>query len=192
MAHKFNPQNIQKLDNPERKKILPPKEILIESGLKSNDIMVDIGAAIGYFSLPAAEIVGNNGMVIAVDTCPELLEELESRLLNANLTNIRTVQSQEYDFMVNEATSDFVLMAFVLHEIEDKILFLENAKKIMKQKSKLVIIEWDKKITDQGPPVTDRLDKSEVTNLLKQLNFNNIRHIEYNDYFYFITADKQI
>jgi len=190
MPHKFNPQNIHKLDNPERKKILPPEEILLELGLKANDIMIDIGAGIGYFSFPATKIVGNNGLVIAVDTSSEILEELKSRTLNSNIENIDIILSQEYNFMVNEKKGDFVFMAFVLHEIEDKNLFLKNINKIMKPKAKLAIIEWDKKVKDQGPPLDDRIDKGDVIMFLEQLDFKNIINIDYNDYFYFITANK--
>lgn len=37
MTHKFDPVNLSRLDNPERRKALPPREILLELGLKSGD-----------------------------------------------------------------------------------------------------------------------------------------------------------
>jgi len=34
MAHKFNPKDIEKLDNPKRREAVPPKETLLKLGLK--------------------------------------------------------------------------------------------------------------------------------------------------------------
>ncbi|CUT00803.1 hypothetical protein JGI24_00836, partial [Candidatus Kryptobacter tengchongensis] len=39
--HKFNPENAHRLHNDERRKILPPEEILIECGLKEGMTMAD-------------------------------------------------------------------------------------------------------------------------------------------------------
>ncbi len=61
MVHKFNPKDLQKLDNPERRRLLPPEETLERLGLRKNDIIADIGCGIGYFSFAASKIVGTNG-----------------------------------------------------------------------------------------------------------------------------------
>ena len=42
MAHKFNPKDLHKLDNPERRRLLPPAETLEGLGLRRNDIIADI------------------------------------------------------------------------------------------------------------------------------------------------------
>ncbi len=57
MAHKFNVKDMQKLDSPERRKILPPEETLIKIGLNKNQIFIDIGCGIGYFSIPASKLL---------------------------------------------------------------------------------------------------------------------------------------
>jgi FkbM family methyltransferase len=44
--------------------------------LKPNDVFVDIGANIGYFSLLAAQVVGEEGLVLAFEPLPETLERL--------------------------------------------------------------------------------------------------------------------
>lgn len=78
--HKFNPENKGKLDNPERRKLLPPEEVLLELGLKKGQNMADIGCGIGYFTIPAGEIVGREAKVYGVDILEEMLRELDQRL----------------------------------------------------------------------------------------------------------------
>ena len=58
--------------------MLPPEKVLLLTGLKEGDIFLDIGAGIGYFAIPAAEITGESGKVIAADISPEMLDELNS------------------------------------------------------------------------------------------------------------------
>jgi|SRR5208337_4219667 len=186
MAHKFDPRNIGKLE--ERKKILPPKKILIELGLRPDDIMIDIGAGAGDFSIPASEIVGINGRVIAVDTSEAMLLEFKKRIRKSNPQNIIIVLSREYDLMVDDNTADFALICTVLHEVEDKILFLEKVLNAIKPGGRLAVVEWARRPMDQGPPLEDRIDKSETTAFLQQIDFHEIQTKDYNDFFYYAIA----
>lgn len=190
MAHKFNPANIGKLDNPERKKILPPEEILLRTGLKPGDTMIDIGAGSGYFSIPASGIAGEHGRIIAVDSSAEMIHILEQRVSGSIARNIEIVHSEEYDLKAGENRSDFAFICIVLHEIEDKLRFLKSVFNVMKPGSRLAIIEWIDRLMEIGPPIHDRIKNSEVIKLLEQADFVDIKSVEYNSYFYFVTASK--
>ncbi len=171
MAHKFDVNNMNRLDSTERRKMLPPEETLINAGLAKNDIFIDIGCGIGYFSIPASKIVGPKGKVFALDTSNEMLEELNKRINENKITNIVKIHSAPYNFHLDQGTGTFALMSNVLHEVDDKLLFLKETNKILKTEGKLCIIEWQKKETEKGPPVKDRLSELEVKELLNQTNF---------------------
>jgi ubiquinone/menaquinone biosynthesis C-methylase UbiE len=188
MPHKFDPHNMAKLE--ERRKIMPPGDILLVLGLKSGETMIDIGAGSGYFSLPASEIVGEKGNVIAIDTSKEMIEELASQVKKSSAQNITVVLSQEYDLAVEDNQSDFAFICTVLHEIEDKILFLKAVRNVMKPNSKLAIVEWAKKPMEKGPPLQDRIGMPEAEDLLNGLGFHGIHATVYNEYFYFVTTVK--
>lgn len=59
--------------------------------LKEGDIVIDIGAHIGLFTVKAAKIVGNNGKVIAIEPEPENLEILKKNMELNNLKNVVVV-----------------------------------------------------------------------------------------------------
>lgn len=171
MAHKINVKEMHKLDSPERRKMLPPEETLYKAGLIENDIFVDIGCGIGYFSIPASKIVSSNGKVYALDTAFEMLEELKKRIIENKIENIMPILTKDYDFQIDSDLGTFALMSNVLHEVDDKIFFLKETNRILKTEGKLCIIEWQKKETEKGPPVKDRLSDLEVKKLLDQTNF---------------------
>ncbi len=171
MAHKFDVNNMNRLDSPERRKMLPPEETLINAGLAKNDFFIDIGCGIGYFSIPASKIVEPKGKVFALDTSNEMLEELNKRINENKITNIVYIHSAPYNFHLDQDIGTFALMSNVLHEIDDKLIFLNETNRILKTEGKLCIIEWQKKETEKGPPVKDRLSELEVKKLLDQTNF---------------------
>ena len=171
MVHKFDVKEMHRLDSPERKKILPPEETLSKAGLSTNDIFIDIGCGIGYFSIPASKIVGSKGKVFALDSSEEMLEELVRKINENKITNIEPTLTKEYDFHIGPDTGTFALMSNVLHEIDNKLIFLKETNRILKTEGKLCIIEWQKKETEKGPPVKDRLGELELKELLDQTNF---------------------
>ena len=67
MAKKFDPRKKDQLTAPEREEKLHPKALLQSFGLQAGNFMADIGCGPGFFTIPAAEIVGPNGKVYAAD-----------------------------------------------------------------------------------------------------------------------------
>jgi len=57
--------------------------------LRSGDVVVDVGANIGYFTLLAASIVGPKGRVHAVECSPDTLVVLENNVRKNNLHNVK-------------------------------------------------------------------------------------------------------
>lgn len=191
MAHKFDPKNKEKLNSKERRENLPPEIILRKAGLKSDHHLIDIGCGVGYFSIPAAKIVKSNGKVYALDTSEEMTEFLTAELRTLGIENVEVLNSREYGFPLEEDTGDMLLMSMVLHEVEDKKRFLQEARRTLKPSGRILIIEWDKKETEQGPPLKHRLDTQETKNYLHQAGFNNPEIIEIQELsntFYMVTA----
>ena len=60
--------------------------------LKTNDVVLDIGANIGYYALVSAAAVGPGGRVIAFEPSPEVARKLRRNILLNGLTNIEVRQ----------------------------------------------------------------------------------------------------
>ena len=74
-----------------RKRRAPPEARLAEAGLRKGMKVADIGAGYGYFALPAAEIVGEEGMVYAVEPNPKRAEEISRRVEERGIKNIEVL-----------------------------------------------------------------------------------------------------
>ncbi|CAH2212230.1 class I SAM-dependent methyltransferase [Tepidibacter aestuarii] len=183
--HKFQAKNRKKLDNEWRRNIMPPKETLEKLGLTKNDIVADIGCGIGYFTIPASEI---SDTVYAMDISNEMLEDVKEKSSELNIDNVQIVKTDEYDLKIENESVSFSILVNVLHEIEDKKRLLKEIIRISKKGSKIAIIEWDKKVTEMGPPVDHRLSKEEIENLFGYLKLEVKKELEFEDCFYGIVG----
>lgn len=190
MAHKFGIHNKHKLDNEKRRAALPPYKTLADLGLQKGDIMADIGCGIGYFSIPAAEIVSESGKVFAIDISAEMIKELEGKLEENNTSNVKTIITEENDLKVDNDSISYAFICNVLHETDDIEVFLKEVMRVVKDIGKIVIVEWKKEESDYGPPLAHRLDHEEVSNAIANTGFKNIRYQEVGKYFYAVIAEK--
>ncbi len=190
MTHKFDVKDKKRLDNEKRRAVMPPFQTLERLGLKEGNIVADIGCGIGYFTIPAAEIAGTSSKIYAMDISVEMLEEVEKRALEAGLTNIRGIKTDEYDLKVDNLSVDFIIVSNVLHEIEDKGKIIAEINRILKNGGTLAIIEWEKIQGEFGPPVEERLSHEDVANMLSQNGYESIERHGIGADFYGITARK--
>jgi FkbM family methyltransferase len=72
---------------------MPSKRTLKRFGVAKGDIVIDVGAGSGYFSLPAAEMVGAEGEVFAIDIQPEAITLIERKCLERGRKNLRAILS---------------------------------------------------------------------------------------------------
>lgn len=167
--HKFDIKDLDKLDSLERRQDMPPYETLEKFGLSDQGVFLDIGCGIGYFTIPAAEIL-KHGKVIGIDIMEEMLQYVRERA--GSLTNIEFKKSDEYSFPIEDSSVDYAMLSNVLHEVEDKVKYLKEIKRVLRNNSSLYLIEWDKesKIGNYGPPLEHRLSRANVKDLCIKLN----------------------
>lgn len=169
MAHRFDPKHVAKLTNPERRKLLPPDEILAPLSIQAQDVVADIGCGPGFFTIPAAQIT--DGTVYGVDVEPQMLDYLKEHAAEAGVSNVETVQSDAEHIQLPDSSVDKLFYAFVLHEVADLQQGIDEMKRILRPDGKVLVLEWEKKETESGPPVEERLDAHELESQLQKAGF---------------------
>lgn len=162
MPHKFDVREKHLLLSEAREAALEPAKLLRKLGLRAGDTMADIGCGPGFFALPAARIVGQNGIVLAGDIQGEMLTAVRSRAHEAGLRNVRVVKTSETEIPLPAEAFDFVLLAFVLNELEHRATFLHRAARMLKPTGRVVVLEWERAEAPSGPPLEDRIARDEL------------------------------
>lgn len=179
--------NQMRLENPERVRELNPIETLKRIGVDSNDVICDIGAGSGIFTIPAAKSTRNR--VYALETDPKMLEIIKRKAKNEGLTNIDLIQVEGDNIQISDKTVNVVLLVTVLHEIENQSAFLSEMKRVLKTDGTIMLIEFYKHETPFGPPVSHRISREEVIKAMDEAGFLNSMEFALGDNFYCIVFE---
>jgi ubiquinone/menaquinone biosynthesis C-methylase UbiE len=185
--HKFNIKNIEKLDNPERRRTMPPEETLAKFNIKDEGDLLDVGCGIGYFTIPAAKLLKNN-KVIGIDIMPEILDAAREKA--EGISNIEFKVSKEYFFPIEDNSIKYVLISNVIHEVEDKARYFNEVYRVLKEDGYFLIIDWDKREMEMGPPVHERISKDEMIELCSKAGFKAIESINASPNHYGLKLEK--
>lgn len=107
--------------SPVRRWTQSPRRIL-EPWVRPGMTVVDVGCAMGYFTLQLAELVGPTGRVVAVDLQERMLRALERRARRAGLSELietRRCGADTLGLADLAGCVDFALVFAVAHEIPD-------------------------------------------------------------------------
>ena len=189
MPHLFNPERASFLISDERKKELDPDLIIKKLPIKPESQIAEIGCGPGFFTLPLARRL-TKGKLFAMDVQPQMLEMAKARVTEAGITNVEFIASQEFEFPAPKSSIDGVFIAFVLHESDDRALFLGKVKEIMKPGAWVAVIEWVKEKTDGGPPVADRMSLSDTISAGRTAGLRYVSNESLNPKHYLVMLDK--
>ncbi len=145
-----------------------PEEILSQLDLHDSMEVADFGCGNGYFSIPLAEVVAN-GKVHALDVIKETLEAVKSHASLKGIENIETIHCDleilNGSKLENESM-DLVLMRNILFQSQKKSDIIKEAKRVLKPKGKLVLLEWIPGAS-MAPKERDLISKDEVIELAR-------------------------
>ena len=105
---------------------------------------MDIGSAMGFFSLALAELVGDDGHVICVDLQRKMLSALLRRARRANLDDrIETRLCGPDSLGVSDLAGqiDFALAFAVVHEVADPIRLFAEIHAVLKPAGRVLVAE---------------------------------------------------
>ncbi|MCU0252851.1 MAG: class I SAM-dependent methyltransferase, partial [Vicinamibacterales bacterium] len=105
------------LERPEREDEEQPSKAIRALGIKPGQVVADVGAGSGYYTVRLAKQVGPIGRVFATDIQPEMLSLLKKRLARERLDNVELVLVTDVDPRLPEGQLDLILMVDVYHEL---------------------------------------------------------------------------
>jgi ubiquinone/menaquinone biosynthesis C-methylase UbiE len=153
-----------------------------ELDLKKGITFLDVACGWGAYSLAAADIVGKDGQVFAVDLFEEGITSLRKEADAKGIQNLATfVSNVAQKIPVDNDCVNVCLMATVLHDfVGDKIerQVMKEIVRVMKPNGVLAIVEYYKKEGPPGPPKRVRLSPEEVDKILSVYGYKQNRYTE--------------
>ncbi len=152
-----NPEDLEayiaKMEDPERGAWQKPDEVLRALGVQPGQVVCDIGAGPGYFSLKLARVVGESGHVFAVDVEPRILAALRERIGKGAARNVTPVLALPDHALLPPRACDLILVVDTFHHFPDGAAYLKQLTRALKPGGRIANIDFHKKELPVGPPV---------------------------------------
>ena len=174
----------------ERKLWHNPETILKFAGATKGMTMADLGSGPGFFTIPMAQITGEKGLVYAVDSNQNMLDNLKENIAKSGVNPkvIKIVKNDVCHTRIPNESVDLVLFANVLHEVADRKAFFREVKRISKITALIIDVDWKKIQTEHGPPLESRLSEDEANQILSESGFTVVKQTDAGLYHYELIA----
>jgi ubiquinone/menaquinone biosynthesis C-methylase UbiE len=180
---------IAALEDPKRDAYQKPHEVIEALTLKPGEIIADIGAGSGYFSLRLAHHVARDGHVYAVDISPDMIRHLNQRIRDARLLNVSTILALPDDPLLPRPVDRFLIVD-VWHHIEDQAGYLALMKKLLQPGGQVVMIDFHKKDLPVGPPVGMKIAREDLIRQMQEHGFRLLQEHTFLPYQYFLVFQR--
>lgn len=168
--------------------------IIKKLAIKESDLVADLGCGqFGYFVFKIAPIVGQNGLVYAVDVLPPVLEDIKKQAYLENYPQVRTVWSNLEIFKgtnIESSSVDKALLVNVLSQSEKKVDIIREAVRILKRGGLLLIADWKNDALLFGPEVDKRLKFEALKQAATKLNLTTIEEFEVGENYHALLLKK--
>ncbi|OGZ42001.1 MAG: hypothetical protein A3C80_02545 [Candidatus Ryanbacteria bacterium RIFCSPHIGHO2_02_FULL_45_43] len=153
---------------------LKPEDVLNELDIHGAMQIADFGAGGGHFSIICAKRLGDGGKVYAFDVQKSMLEAIRSHARAEQLHNVETCWTnleEEKSTHLKEHSVDLVMINNILFQAEHKKALIAEAFRILKNRGKALVIDWERIPNPLGPPIEKRVSKKTLISMMNDAGF---------------------
>lgn len=168
--------------------LIDPKIVFDKIKLSPAMRVADLGCGrTGQFIFSASKIVGEKGIVYAVDIIKDVLESIQARVRNEAFPNIQTVWSNIEmvgKTPIPEHSLNAAFLTNVVFLVKDKLSVLREASRLVAPEGYVIVIDWVKPLGPLGPTpdllvkpedIIELASRAELT-LVEQSNLSDVHY----------------
>jgi ubiquinone/menaquinone biosynthesis C-methylase UbiE len=112
--------------------LVNPYGRLTEAGVKRGQRVLEVGCGPGFFTIPAAKIVGEAGYVYAVDINPAAVEHVNRKIMREGLTNVEVKLADASETGLPKESVDVAFLFSVIHSLRNLNEVLSEMHRVLK------------------------------------------------------------
>lgn len=155
-----------------------PLANVLQMGLHEGMKVGDFGTGSGHYALAAANIVGGEGRVYAIDIHEDILTRLKRDAGERGLHNLETVRGDIEAVggtMLQEHSLDAVILSNTLFQLEKHEAAFAEIKRVLRHGGKLLVVDWAGSYSGLGPKKEHVVSEHEAERMLIDVGFNKIK-----------------
>lgn len=164
-------EQLARLNHADRGQLMPQAPVLEAVNAPAGAIVADVGAGLGWLTFPLAVAVGSAGRVLAIDPSEDGVQAIQARASEEELGQIEAIVARAEDTGLPHNYLDRVVWHTMYHDVEDRERALGEMHRILKPGGRWVIVDWDKRPMDVGPPLEVRISREQVLEEVAKAGF---------------------
>ena len=119
-----------------------PRKVVFES-IGNEEKVLDLctGTATNALKIAKSKPLSE---VIGIDLSKDMLKIAQGKVKKSKVQNIKLYHMDATNMRFQDKFFDKILLSLVLHEVEENLAVLAEAKRVLKDKGEIIVTEWEK------------------------------------------------
>ncbi len=171
-------EELSRIMSSDREQRMPRGPVI--SALKPNpgETLADVGAGLGWLSLPLAQQVGSDGKVWAIEPSRDAVEALCQIARAEGLSQLAPAQAFAEESPVPDSSVDGVVWHTVALHMGDRIRAMAETYRMLKRGGRWVVVDWKLIETVAGPPLERRVSAETIAAEARAAGFDLLHAFE--------------
>jgi ubiquinone/menaquinone biosynthesis C-methylase UbiE len=157
-----------------------PVKNIEQCGIQAGMEIADFGSGSGHYSLAVAKALVSTGRVYSIDINKDLLTKLKNNASREGAYNVEVIWGdieKPNGTKLRDQTIDLVIMSNILFQVENKTSVINEAKRILKQSGRVLVVDWSDSFGGIGPAPKDVFKKDVAMSTFEKAGFHLDREI---------------
>ena len=97
-----------------RYRFFGPMKIIQGAEIRPGQKVLEVGCGTGFFTIPAARLIGNQGSLVAMDMLPISVETVARKVQTSNLKNVHVVKGDALNTQLEAESMDAIMIFGVI------------------------------------------------------------------------------
>lgn len=183
----MDPARIERLRSPERLAYFDPAKIWQVLNPGQNSTVLDIGAGVGYVTLPFAKNYPS-AKVYGCDILEGMVGLLARDATDRGLANLETILMQPNCVPLPDGIADVIVMAQLHHELDEPEALMAECHRLLNSSGTVAVVDWTDEDNGRSPAKGRRVPEATIRYHLNGAGFKDLGSHQVYEFHQFITG----
>ncbi|SVB02404.1 uncharacterized protein METZ01_LOCUS155258 [marine metagenome] len=183
----MDPARIERLRSPERLAYFDPAKIWQVLNPGQNSTVLDIGAGVGYVTLPFAKNYPS-AKVYGCDILEGMVGLLARDATDLGLANLETILMQPNCVPLPDGIADVIVMAQLHHELDEPEALMAECHRLLNSSGTVAVVDWTDEDNGRSPAKGRRVPEATIRAHLSGAGFKDLGSHQVYEFHQFITG----
>ena len=183
----MDPARIERLRSPERLAYFDPAKIWQVLNPGQNSTVLDIGAGVGYVTLPFAKNYPS-AKVYGCDILEGMVGLLARDATERGLANLETILMQPNCVPLPDGIADVIVMAQLHHELDEPEALMAECHRLLNSSGTVAVVDWTDEDNGRSPAKGRRVPEATMRSHLSGAGFKGLGSHQVYEFHQFITG----